>query len=52
MGTAWAGGANETGPNATRSAVAAGIRTPYQLHHCDADTVVRIELDEALKEIF
>jgi acetyl esterase/lipase/predicted alpha/beta-hydrolase family hydrolase len=46
-----AGGANDTGPNATRAQVAAGIRTPYQLHHGDADTVVRIELDQALRAI-
>jgi acetyl esterase/lipase len=46
-----AGGANENGPNATRAHVVAAIRTPYQLHHGDADTVVRVELDQALQRI-
>jgi len=46
-----AGGANDTGPNATRAAVAAEIRTPYQLHHGDADTVVGIGLDRTLAGI-
>lgn len=46
-----AGGANETGPNATRSEVAMRIRTPYQLHHGNADTVVNIGLDRALADI-
>ena len=46
-----AGGANENGPNATRAQVAAAIRTPYQMHHGDADTVVRLELDQSLQEI-
>jgi predicted esterase len=46
-----AGGANDTGPNATRASVAALIRTPYQLHHGDADTVVDIGLDRALAGI-
>jgi acetyl esterase/lipase len=46
-----AGGANDTGPNATRVQVAAAIRTPYQLHHGDADNVVRLELDQTLQEI-
>jgi acetyl esterase/lipase len=46
-----AGGANDSGPNATRAQVAAAIRTPYQLHHGDADTVVRLELDQTLQGI-
>jgi dienelactone hydrolase len=46
-----AGGASANGPNATRSAVAASIRTPYQLHHGDADTVVNIALDQELDRI-
>jgi dienelactone hydrolase len=46
-----AGGATENGPNATRSSAAAAIRTPYQLHHGDADTVVVLALDQALQEI-
>ena len=46
-----AGGANDAGPNATRSAVAVRIRTPYQLHHGDADMVVRIDLDQTLQGI-
>jgi dienelactone hydrolase len=46
-----AGGASANGPNATRSAVAANIRTPYQLHHGDADTVVDIALDQELDRI-
>jgi acetyl esterase/lipase len=46
-----AGGANETGPNATRAEVAAQIRTPYQLHHGDADSVVVLALDQALAGI-
>jgi dienelactone hydrolase len=46
-----AGGANANGPNATRSVVAANIRTPYQLHHGDADTVVNIALDQELDRI-
>ena len=46
-----AGGANDNGPNATRAAVAAHIRTPYQLHHGDADTVVSISLDQELDRI-
>jgi len=50
-GSHTAGGATDNGPNATRSATAASIRTPYQLHHGDADTVVRIELDHALAGI-
>jgi dienelactone hydrolase len=46
-----AGGANDAGPNATRTAAAAAIRTPYQLHHGDADTVVAIGLDRELADI-
>ncbi len=46
-----AGGANQNGPNATRSATAANIRTPYQIHHGDADTVVDIGLDQELARI-
>lgn len=46
-----AGGASETGPNSTRSAVAAQILAPYQLHHGDADTVVGISLDQELARI-
>jgi dienelactone hydrolase len=46
-----AGGANDGGPNATRTAVAAAIRTPYQLHHGDADSVVNISLDRTLDGI-
>ncbi len=46
-----AGGANDGGPNATRTSVAAAIRTPYQLHHGDADSVVNISLDRTLDGI-
>jgi acetyl esterase/lipase len=46
-----AGGANDTGPNATRAGVAAAIRTPYQLHHGDADVVVDVALDRTLDSI-
>jgi dienelactone hydrolase len=46
-----AGGINENGPNATRSAVAAHIRTPYQMHHGDADTVVNLSLDQDLDSL-
>jgi len=46
-----AGGATDNGPNSTRSAVAAAIRTPYQIHHGDADTVVNISLDRTLADI-
>jgi dipeptidyl aminopeptidase/acylaminoacyl peptidase len=45
-----AGGASDNGPNSTRSAVAAAIRTPYQLHHGDADTVVGIGHDRTLAD--
>ena len=43
-----AGGVS-SGPNATSPAAAARIVTPYQMHHGDADTVVRVELDRALE---
>jgi dienelactone hydrolase len=46
-----AGGATDNGPNSTRSVVAAAIRTPYQIHHGDADTVVNISLDRTLADI-
>ena len=46
-----AGGANENGPNATRLTTAEHIRTPYQLHHGTDDTVVRPELDRALRDV-
>lgn len=46
-----AGGATESGPNATRLVTAARIRTPYQLHHGDADTVVDVSLDRALSDV-
>jgi dienelactone hydrolase len=46
-----AGGMNESGPHATRAAVAARIRTPYQLHHGDADTVVSLALDQDLDRL-
>jgi dienelactone hydrolase len=46
-----AGGASDNGPNATRAAVAAQIRTPYQIHHGDADTVVSLALDQELDRI-
>lgn len=46
-----AGGMNENGPNATRAAVAAHIRTPYQIHHGDADTIVSLSLDQDLDRL-
>ena len=46
-----AGGASDGGPNATRTAAVAAIRTPYQLHHGDADTVVNISLDRTFDGI-
>ena len=46
-----AGGANDGGPNATRTAAATAIRTPYQLHHGDADNVVNVSLDRTLEGI-
>ena len=39
------------GPNATTAAAAALIRTPYQLHHGDLDTVVVLALDPELDQI-
>ncbi|HEY1015154.1 MAG TPA: dienelactone hydrolase family protein, partial [Herpetosiphonaceae bacterium] len=50
VGSHSAGGVSE-GPNATTPAAAGQIRTPYQLHHGDQDTVVRLELDQALAGI-
>jgi dienelactone hydrolase len=46
-----AGGASASGPNSTRDDVAARIRTPYQLHHGDADRVVDLALDRHLEGI-
>jgi predicted esterase len=46
-----AGGATENGPNATRTATAAAIRTPYQMHHGDADVVVTLALARQLESI-
>ena len=46
-----AGGASDSGPNATRTTTAALIRTPYQLHHGDADTVVLLAQDQNLDGI-
>lgn len=45
-----AGGVSE-GVNATKRPVAEQIRTPYQLHHGDADTVVHISQDQTLDSI-
>jgi acetyl esterase/lipase len=45
-----AGGVSE-GINATKRPVAEQIRTPYQLHHGDADTVVHISQDQTLDSI-
>jgi dienelactone hydrolase len=39
------------GPNATTADAAAQIRTPYQLHHGDQDTVVVLALDQSLDQI-
>ena len=39
-------------PECTRLRWRRGIRTPYQLHHGDADTVVRMRLDQALQEFW
>jgi acetyl esterase/lipase len=39
------------GPNATREATARQIRTPYQLHHGDADMVVVLAQDRTLDSI-
>ncbi|MCU0242089.1 MAG: dienelactone hydrolase family protein [Vicinamibacteria bacterium] len=44
-------GGSTSGPNATRPATAALIRTPYQLHHGDADVVVALASDQALDRI-
>ena len=46
-----AGGMNDNGPNAPRASVAGRIRTPYQLHHGDADTVVSLSLDQNLSRL-
>lgn len=48
-----AGGVNDSGQpgNAPTPAQVQGIRTPYQLHHGDADTVVRLSMDQALDAI-
>jgi len=45
-----AGGVS-SGPNATKPAAAQQIRTPYQLHHGDADQVVPLALDQTLDGI-
>ncbi|WP_117210973.1 alpha/beta hydrolase family protein [Allorhizocola rhizosphaerae] len=45
-----AGGVSD-GPYATKPAAAEQIVTPYQLHHGDADTVVRLALDQTLDGI-
>ncbi|HEX5748815.1 MAG TPA: prolyl oligopeptidase family serine peptidase [Archangium sp.] len=45
-----AGGVSD-GVNATKRPVAEQIRTPYQLHHGDADTVVHISQDQTLDSI-
>jgi len=44
-------GGTSPGPNATRPATASEIRTPYQIHHGDADRVVSIAQDESLDAI-
>ena len=44
-------GGTSAGANATRPSTAALIRTPYQLHHGDADRVVAIAQDESLASI-
>jgi dienelactone hydrolase len=44
-------GGTSVGPNATRAAAAAMIRTPYQIHHGEADMVVAIMQDESLDAI-
>lgn len=48
-----AGGVNDSGfPGAAPTpAQVQGIRTPYQLHHGDADTVVRLAMDQTLDAI-
>jgi dienelactone hydrolase len=40
-----------SGPNATKPDVAARIRTPYALHHSDADLTVPLVMDQALAGI-
>ncbi|WP_163864205.1 alpha/beta hydrolase family protein [Myxococcus eversor] len=45
-----AGGVS-TGPNSTDPVTAGFITTPYQLHHGDADTVVPLSQDQALRSI-
>ncbi len=45
-----AGGVS-SGPNSTTPAAAANIIAPYQLHHGDADTVVDVSQDQALRSI-
>ena len=44
-------GGTGPGPNATRPATAAAIRTPYQIHHGEDDRVVGIALDAALDAV-
>jgi predicted esterase len=44
-------GGTSSGQNATRPATAQRIRTPYQLHHGDADAVVAIQQDQNLDAI-
>lgn len=46
-----AGGASASGANSTSDDVAAKIRTPYQMHHGDADGVVDVALDRHLDGI-
>jgi dienelactone hydrolase len=46
-----AGGLGATGSNATTADAAAMIITPYQLHHGDADVVVDLGLDQALRDL-
>lgn len=48
-----AGGVNDSGQpgNAPTPAQVQGIRTPYQLHHGDQDTVVALAMDEVLDGI-
>lgn len=43
-----AGGTNDGGAFATRPATAAAIRTPYAMHHGDADTTVLLRYDQNL----
>jgi dienelactone hydrolase len=44
-------GGTAMGPNATQAAAAAMIRTPYQIHHGEADTTVPIVEDETLDKV-